>query len=194
MRVLILSTNNSNLLEKRCLSLLKYRERLVHNISYFTSDDFVGLMSLRVLTVSGLPLTSYPTLFAEHSPKLRVLSLTAIGDATIPAEYVRLSLLEVLDFCEDHSPTKLTQITAAKFDNIRDSNITTLSFRSIPNLTSIIACAFSNLPSVQSLIFACNNKLPFRETVKSLAITSNTNTNTTTVVLDGSRGKGAPLW
>ena len=191
LRVLILSNNSINLLEKRCFSQLKHLERLVlndNNISYFTSDDFVGLVSLRVLTISGLPLTSYPTQFVAYTPELRVLSLSAIGDATIPAEYARLPQLEVLDFYEDHSPTKLTNITSAMFDNIRDSNITTLSFRSIPNLTAIIAGAFSNLPSVRSLILACNSKLPFRETVISLAITSNT--SITTVVLDGSQGKG----
>ena len=190
LRVLILSTNNINLLEKRCFSQLKHLERLVlndNNISYFTSDDFVGLMSLRVLTISGLPLTSYPTQFVAYTPELRVLSLSAIGGATIPDDYARLSQLEVLDFYGDPG-VKFTKITAAMFDNIRDSNITTLSFRSIANLTAIIAGAFSNLPSVQSLILACNNKLPFRETVKSVAITSNT--NITTVVLDGSRGKG----
>ena len=61
LRVLILSTIAINLLAKRCFNHLKHRERLVlndSNISYFTSDDFVGLMSLRVLTISGHPLTS----------------------------------------------------------------------------------------------------------------------------------------
>ena len=184
LRVLDLSCNAISTLENRCFRHLQHLERLDlndNNISSLTPEVFVGLGSLRVLTMSGLPLTSYPTQFATHTPMLRVLSLSAIGDATIPAEYAQL---EVLDFYKDCA--ELTKITAAMFDDIRDSNITTLSFRSVSNLKGIAAGAFSNLPNIQSLLFACNNKLPFRGTVTSLAATRNTSINA--VVLDGSRG------
>ena len=184
LRILILSNNSITSLDARCFQYLHRLERLDLNnngIASFTSDVFIGLSSLRILTLRGLPLTSYPTEFVTHARDLRVLSLNAIGDAAIPTEYVRLSRLAVLDFYEE--TRALTKITPAMFENIRDSNITTLAFRSIKHLQNVETGAFSNLPNLRSLILACNRKLSFRATVASLAATSNTSVET--VVLDG---------
>ena len=184
LRVLNLSDNSINKLETGCFWHLGNLERLDLNnndITSFTSDVFVGLLSLRILTMRGLPLTSYPTEFVTHTRELRVLSLSAIGDTTIPAEYARLPRLEVLDLFEETAT--LVKITTAMFDDIRESNITTLSFRSVYNLREIETGAFSNLPNLISIILACNRKLSFRATVASLTATSNTSVDT--VVLDG---------
>ncbi|KAI0233785.1 hypothetical protein LSAT2_015994, partial [Lamellibrachia satsuma] len=178
-------------LQSHCFRKLLQLERLDltgNNIESLPSGIFVGLQSLRVLTMSGLPLTSYPTEFVTHTTDLRVLSLSAIGDATIPVEYARLPRLEVLDFFKD--TVELKKITAAMFDNIRDSNITTLAIRYIRNINDIEKGAFSNLPAVRSLILACNNHLHFRPTVATLAWTTNTSINT--VVLDGVRADDLP--
>ena len=187
LRALVLSHNSIRTLESRCFRHLGKLERLDLNDNDLTSisaDAFVGLQSLRVLTMSALPLTSYPTQFATHTPLLRVLSLSAIGGATIPAEYARLPRLEVLDFYKDSVP--VTQLTAAMFDNIRDSDIKTLSFRSLKHLREIEVGAFSNLSNTRSLIIAFNKQLSFRKTVAALA--ASTNTTVDSVVLDGASG------
>ena len=184
LRALVLSHNAIRTLESRCFRHLGKLERLNLNDNDLISvpaDAFVGLQSLRVLTMSALPLTSYPTQFATHIPQLRVLSLSAIGGATIPAEYGRL---EVLDFYKDSVP--VTQLTAAMFDNIRDSDIKTLSFRSLEHLREIEVGAFSNLSNTRSLILAFNKRLSFRNTVAALA--ASTNTTVDSVVLDGASG------
>ena len=184
LRVLDLSDNSIRTLESRCFHRLGNLERLDLNDNNMTSlspDVFVGLQSLRVLTMNGLPLTSYPTEFVPHTRELRVLSLSAVGDATIPAEYARLPRLEALDFYKD--TIKLTKITAAMFDSIRDSDITTLSFRNMNRLQEVEAGAFSDMSSTQSLILAFNKRLSFRKTVAALA--ASTDTTVDTVVLDG---------
>ena len=192
LRVLILSNSRIKTLQRHCFHKLLQLERLDltgNNIESLPSGVFVGLRSLRVLTMSGLPLTSYPTEFVTHTTELRVLSLSAIGDATIPAEYAHLPRLEVLDFFKD-ATVNLKKITAAMFDNIRDSNITTLAIRYIRNINDIEKGAFSNLPAVRSLILACNGHLHLRPTVATLASTTNTSINT--VMLDGARADDLP--
>ena len=184
LRVLDLSYNSIRTLESRCFRRLGNLERLDlndNNMASLSPDVFVGLQSLRVLTMNGLPLTSYQTEFVQHTRELRVLSLSAVGDATIPAEYARLPRLKVLDFYKD--TIKLTKITAAMFDNIRDSDITTLSFRNMNRLQEVEAGAFSDMSSTQSLILAFNKRLSFRKTVAALA--ASTDTTVDTVVLDG---------
>ena len=193
LRVLVLSNSRIKTLQRHCFHKLLQLERLDltgNNIASLPSGVFVGLQSLRVLTMSGLPLTSYPTEFVAHTTELRVLSLSAIGDATIPAEYAHLPRLEVLDFFKD--TVELKKITAAMFDNIRDSNITTLAIRNINNIEDIEKGAFSNLPAVRSLILACNSHLHFRPTVATLASTTNTSINT--VVLDGADGENQMMY
>ena len=191
MRVLILSNNRIKTLQRHCFRKLLQLERLdltENNIESLPSGVFVGLQSLRVLTMSGLPLTSYPTEFVTHTTNLRVLSLSAIGDTAIPVEYAHLPRLEVLDFFKD--TVELKKITAAMFDNIRDSNITTLAIRNINNIEEVENGAFSNLPTVGSLILACNANLYLPSTVAALA--STTNTSIDTVVLDGARAGDLP--
>ncbi|KAI0241516.1 hypothetical protein LSAT2_024492, partial [Lamellibrachia satsuma] len=188
LRVLILADNSLKKLQGRCFGHLLHLQRLDlthNNIECFSSDVFVGLQSLRVLTMSELPLKTYPTEFVVYTSELRVLSLSAIADVTIPAEYARLPRLEVLDFYEV-ATTGLVNITAAMFDGIRDSNITTLSFRNIYTLLEIEAGAFSNLPKTRSLIITCNKHLSFTKTVAAMAVS--TNTSVDTVVLEGIRG------
>ena len=132
LRVLILSHNSINTLESGSFRHLRFLKKLdlnKNNITSFVPDVFMGLEYLRVLTMSELPLTSYPTDFVAHTRELRILSLSAIGNATIPAEYTRLPRLEVLDFYKDTK--KLLKITHAMFDDIRESNIMTLSFRNM---------------------------------------------------------------
>ena len=65
--------------------------------------------------VHGLPLTSYLIEFVAHARDLRVLSLNAIGDATLPTEYVLLPRLAVLNFYEE--TRALIKITPAMFDS-----------------------------------------------------------------------------
>ena len=190
LRVLVLSHNSINTLESGCFRHLRFLERLdlnKNNIKTFVPDVFMGLEYLRVLTMSELPLTSYPTDFVTHTKELRVLSLSAIGDATIPAEYARLPRLEVIDFYTDTD--ELVKITHSMFDNIRESNITTLSFRNMDDVLGIESGAFSNMSNTRSLVFACNKRLSFGATVASLAATRNTNVDN--VVLDGARGSGS---
>ncbi|KAK2153113.1 hypothetical protein NP493_2348g00000 [Ridgeia piscesae] len=191
LRVLIVSGNSINTLEGRCFRSLRHLERLDlrnNNITSFTPETFAGLESLRVLIMSELPLTSYPTEFASFTPELRVLSLSAIGDATIPAEYGRLSRLEVLDLNRDRK-VNLTTVTAAMFDHIRTSNISTLSIKNMDYLIQIEPVAFSNMSNLRSLILACNQRLSFSATVAALAAT--TSSNVTNVVLDGAMGSPA---
>ena len=190
LRVLVLSHNSINTLESGSFRHLRLLERLDLNkndITSFAPDVFIELENLRVLTMSELPLTSYPTDFVAHTKELRVLSLSAIGAATIPAEYARLPRLEVLDFYKDTD--KLVKITHTMFDDIRESNITTLSFRNMYYVLGIESGAFSNMAKTRSLIFACNERLSFSSTVAALAAT--TNTNIDNVVLDGARGSGS---
>ena len=190
LRVLVLSHNSINTLESGCFRHLRYLEKLdlnKNNITLFDPDVFIGLEYLRVLTMSELPLMSYPTDFLAHTRELRILSLSAIGDATIPAEYARLPRLEVLDFYKDTE--KLVKITHAMFDDIRESNIRTLSFRNMYNVLEMESGAFSNMSKTRSLIFACNKRLSFSATVTALAAT--TNTNIDNVVLDGARESGS---
>ena len=122
-----------------------------------------------------------------HTPQLRVLSLSVIVNTTIPAEYTSLSHLEVLDFYEGTSSS--FEITAAMFDNIRKSNISTLSFRSLRRMTHVETGAFSNLPNVRSLVLSCNTELSSQHVITSLGMTMKTSIDT--VVLDGSQGKAA---
>ena len=183
LRVLILADNSISRLEGRCFLHLSYLERLDlrnNDVTSFTQDVFVGLKSLRVLVLSRLPLTSYPTEFVSYTRELRVLSLSAIGDATIPAEYTRLSRLEVLDL--NDWTGSFRKITTAMLDDIRTSNITTLSIRNMHNVNEIEAGAFSHMSNLRSLILACNDRLSFDATVASLAAT--TNTSVENVVLD----------
>ena len=190
LRVLVLSHNFINTLESGCFRHLRFLEKLdlnKNNITSFVPDVFMGLEYLRVLTMSELPLTSYPTDFVAHTKELRVLSLSATGDATIPAEYARLPRLEVLDFYKDTD--ELLKITHAMFDDIRESNITTLSFRNMYHVQEMESGAFSNMAKTRSLIFACNECLSFNAMVTALAAT--TNTNIDNVVLDGARGSGS---
>ena len=124
--VLILAENSIRTLQGRCFCHLSYLERLDlndNNMDFFNLFVFVGLQSLRVLTMSGLRLTSYPTEFVVYTSELRVLSLSVIGNATIPAEYARLPRLEVLDFSK--KTVELAKLTATMFDGIRDCNVTT---------------------------------------------------------------------
>ena len=189
LRILVLSSSSVTTLRTDCFRQLANLEQLVlndNNITSFPPGVFNGLHSLRILTMSGLPLTSYPAEFVAHTPELRVLSLSAIGDATIPTEYARLSRLEVLDFYEDPR-VRLTKITAAMFDNIRNSNITTLTFRVMTKLQNLETEAFSNLPNLRGLVLSCNRMLQYSVTMTSLATT--TNTSIDTVVLDGMHGQ-----
>ena len=191
LRVLILSNNGIKSLHNGCFRLLLHLEQLDlsgNSIASFPSGVFTGLHSLRILTMSGLPLTSYPTKFVAHTPEVRVLSLGAVGAATIPAEYARLPRLEVLDLYKES--VKLTKITVAMFDKIRDSKITTLAIRNMYNIKEVRKGAFSNLPADHSIILACNRYLHYRPTVAALAAT--TNTSIDTVVLDGALAGNAP--
>ncbi|KAK2193179.1 hypothetical protein NP493_14g06035 [Ridgeia piscesae] len=188
LRILVLSDSRIQTLANNCFQNLTRLEQLDLNENNFASlpaGVFAGLHSLRVLTMTGRHATSYLTQFVSHTPELRVLSLSAVGDATIPAEYARLPRLEVLDFYRE--TVRLEQITAAMFDNIRDSNITTLSFRCTPSLKSIETAAFSNLPNLHSLVLTCSRSLSYTATMASLAAT--TNTSVDTVVLDGTKGE-----
>ena len=90
--------------------------------------------------MSGLRLTSYPTEFVVYTSELRVLSLSVIGNATIPAEYACLPRLEVLDFSKE--TVELANFTAAMFDGIRDCNVTTLSSRNMNGLLEIEGTPF----------------------------------------------------
>ena len=185
MRVLILADNSISTLECRCFLHLRYLERLDlrnNEVTSFTRDAFVGLESLRVLVLSGLPLTSYPTEFVSYTPELQVLSLSVIGDATIPAEYTRLPRLEMLDL--NNWTGSFRKITTSMLDDIRTSNMTTLSIRNMKDaLREVEAGAFSHMPNLRSLILACNKRLSFSATVAALATT--TNTSVENVVLDG---------
>ena len=80
---------------------------------------------------------------------------------------------------------KVVEITAAMFDNIRKSNISTLSFRRLGDLTHIHPGAFTNLPNVRSLVLSCNAELPYQHAMTSLGTIMNTRVDT--VVLDGSQ-------
>ena len=193
LRVLILAENSIRTLQGRCFCHLSYLERLDlndNNIDFFNPLVFVGLQSLRVLTMSGLRLTSYPTEFVVYTSELRVLSLSVIGNAPIPAEYARLPRLEVLDFSKE--TVELAKFTATMFDGIRDCNVTTLSFRNMYGLLEIEADAFSNLPNTRSLMFTCNIRMSFMKTVAALAVT--TNTSVDTVVLDSARGDAMAMF
>ena len=188
LRILVLTGSSIITLRKNCFRQLTNLEQLVlndNNITSLPAGVFAGLISLRVLMLANLHMTSYPTQFASYTPELRVLSLSAIGDATIPAEYARLPQLEVLDFYEDPK-VELTKITAAMFDNIRDSHITTLTFRRMLTLKKLHPGAFSNLPNLRSLVLTCNRLLKYGKTMSSLAVT--TNTSVDTVVFDGMQG------
>ena len=140
--------------------------------------------------MTGLLLTSYPTEFVVYTSELRVLFLSVIGNATIPAEYARLPRLEVLDFSKE--TVELAKFMATMFDGIRDWNVTTLCFRNMYGLLEIEAGAFSNMPNTRSLIFICNKRMSFMKTVASLAVT--TNTSVDTVVLDSSRGDAMAMF
>ena len=191
LRILVLSNSFITTLEKHCFRNLIHFEQLAlkdNDITSLESDVFVGLHSLRVLTMTGLLMTSYPTQFVLYTRQLRVLSLSPIGDATIPAEYARLPLLEVLDFYKHYTET-FGKITTAMFDNLRDSNITKLTFRRMSHLKEVEAGAFSNLPNLRSLVLSCNGLLSYRVVMASLAAT--TNTTIDTVVLDGTQGETA---
>ena len=193
LRILVLSNNVITTLENHCFRNLIHLEQLALNdndISSFGSDVFVGLHSLRVLTMTGLFLTSYPTQIVSHTRELRVLSLSVIGDTSIPAKYARLPRLEVLDF--NGETQGLAQITAAMFDNIRDSNISTISFRKIAALVEFEAGAFSNLPNLRSLVLSCNHFLSYKVAMESLMAT--TNITVDTVVLDGINGIEAAIF
>ncbi|KAI0227539.1 hypothetical protein LSAT2_021977, partial [Lamellibrachia satsuma] len=193
LRILILANSFITTLENHCFRNLIHLEQLALNdndITSLESDVFVGLHSLRVLTMTGLFLTSYPTQFVSHTRELRVLSLSVIGESIIPAKYARLPRLEVLDF--NGETQGLAQITAAMFDNIRDSNISTMSFRNIAALEEFEAGAFSNLPNLRSLVISCNRLLSYRATMESLVAT--TNTTVDTVVLDGITGPGVAIF
>ena len=184
LRILVLANSFITTLENHCFRNLIHLEQLALNdndITWLESDVFVGLHSLRVLTMTGLLLMSYPTQFVLYTIELRVLSLSVIGDTSIPAKYARLPRLEVLDF--NGEIQGLAQITAAMFDNIRDSNISTISFRNIAALEEFEAGAFSNLPNLRSLVISCNPSLSYRLAIDSLVAT--TNTAVDTVVLDG---------
>ena len=193
LRILVLANSFITTLENHCFRHLIHLEQLAFNdndITSLQSGVFVGLHSLRVLTMTGLFLTSYPTQFVSHTRELRVLSLGIIGDSIIPAKYARLPRLEVLDF--NGETQGLAQITAAMFDNIRDSNIATMSFRNIAALEEFEAGAFSNLPNLRSLVISCNRLLSYRVTMESLVAT--TNTTVDTVVLDGITGIGVAIF
>ena len=190
LRILVLASSFVQALHDNCFSKLTRLEQLaLHNndIKTFQPAVFAGLHALRVLTLSGIHMTSYPTQFVPHTPELRVLSLSVIVNTTIAAEYTNLTRLEVLDFYE--GSTSFVEITAAMFDNIRKSNISTLSFRRLGDLTHIQPGAFSNLPNVRSLVLSCNVELPYQNVMTSLAATMNTSVDT--VVLDGSQGEAA---
>ena len=192
LRILVLASSFVQALHDNCFLKLTRLEQLAlhdNDIKTFQPAAFAGLHALRVLTLSGIHMTSYPTQFVPHTPELRVLSLSVIVNTTIAAEYTNLTHLEVLDFYE--GSTSFVEITAAMFDNIRQSNISTLSYRGLGDLTHIQPGAFSNLPNVRSLVLSCNIELPLQHVMTSLAATMNTRVDT--VVLDGSHGEAAIL-
>ena len=190
LRILVLPSSYVQALHDNCFLKLKRLEQLAlhdNDIKTFQPAAFAGLHALRVLTLSDIHMTSYPTQFVPHTPQLRVLSLSVIPNTTIPAEYTSLSYLEVLDFYEGSS--SFVEITAAMFDNIRKSNISTLSFRNMRRMTHVETGAFSNLPNVRSLVMSCNTELSSQHVMTSLRGTMNTSVDT--VVLDGSQGEAA---
>ena len=190
LRILVLASSSVKALHDNCFLKLKRLEQLAlhdNDLKTFQPAAFAGLHELRVLTLSGIHVTSYPIQFVPHTPKLRVLSLSVIVNTTIAAEYTRLSYLEVLDFYEGSS--SFVEITAAMFDNIRKSNISTLSFRHLRDMTHLEPGAFSNLPNVRSLVLSCNIKLSSQHVMTSLGTTMNTSVDT--VVLDGLHGENA---
>lgn len=109
LRILVLFNSFINTLENHCFRNQNHFEQLALNdITSLESDVFVGLHSLRMLTMIGLLFTSNPTQFVSYT---RELSLSVIGDTNIPAEYTRLPRPEVLDFYGDR--LRLDKITAA---------------------------------------------------------------------------------
>ena len=192
LRILVLASSFVEALHDNCFLMLTRLEQLAlhdNDLKTFQPAAFAGLHALRVLTLSGIHMTSYPTQFVPHTPELRVLSLSVIANTTIAAEYTNLIRLEVLDFYE--GSTSFVEITADMFNNIRKSNISTLSFRRLPFLTHIQPGAFSNLPNVRSLVLSCNIELPYQHAMTSLGATMNTSVDT--VVLDGSHGEAGIL-
>ena len=192
LRILVRASSFVQALHDNCFSKLTRLEQLAlqdNDLTTFQPAAFAGLHALRVLTLSGIHMTSYPTQFVPHTPELRVLSLSVIVNTAIPAEYTNLTRLEVLDFYE--GSTSFVEITAAMFNNIRKSNISTLSFRNLRLLTHIQPGAFSNLPNVRSLVLSCNAELPLQNVMTSFVATMNTSVDT--VVLDGSQGEAAIL-
>ena len=188
LRILVLANSFVNALHDNCFLKLTHLEQLaLHNndIKTFQPAVFAGLHALRVLTLSGIHMTSYPTQFVPHTPQLRVLSLSVIVNATIPAEYTSLPYLEVLDFYEGR--WSFVVITAAMFDDIRKSNISTLSFRNLHRMTHLEMGVF--LTCVRSLALSCNAALSSQHVIVSLAMTMNISVDT--VVLDGSQGEAA---
>ncbi len=190
LRILVLASSSVKELHDNCFIKLTRLEQLAlhdNDIKTFQPAAFAGLHALRVLTLSSNYMTSYPTEFVPHTPQLRVLSLGAIVNTTIPAEYTSLTYLEVLDFYKGSSG--FGEITAAMFDNIRKSNVSTLSFRNLRDTPHVEPGAFSNLPNVRSLVLSCNIKLSSQHVMTSLGTTMNTSVDT--VVLDGLHGENA---
>ena len=190
LRILVLASSFVQALHDNCFLKLTRLEQLAlhdNDIKTLQPAAFAGLHALRILTLSGIHMTSYPTQFVPHTPELRVLSLSAVVNTTIAAEYTNLTRLEVLDFYE--GSTSFVEITAAMFDNIRNSNISTLSFRYLRALIHVEPGAFSNLPNIRSVVLSCNTKLSYRHVMTSLGATVNTSVDT--VVLDGSQGEAA---
>ena len=190
LRILVLASSFVQALHDNCFLKLTRLEQLAlhdNDIKTFQPAAFAGLHALRILTLSGIHMTSYPTEFVPHTPELRVLSLSAAVNTAIAAEYTSLTYLEVLDFYE--GSTSFVEITAAMFDNIRNSNISTLSFRYLRALIHVEPGAFSNLPNIRSLVLSCNTKLSYRHVMTSLGATVNASVDT--VVLDGSQGEPA---
>ena len=95
LRILVLFNSFKNTLENHCFRNQNHLEQLALNdITSLESDVIVGLHSLRMVTMIGLLLTSYPMQFVSYT---RELSLSVIGDTNIPAEYTRLPRPELLD-------------------------------------------------------------------------------------------------
>ena len=188
LRTLDLSMNRIRTLHNASFRGLTYLQMLNLNqneITYFPASIFNEMYSLETLTISGRhqKYEILPTLPVNAVRNLRTLSLSLRNGALIPNVYGQIPTLETLDFFA----SIIGAIDRALLDGIRNSNISSLSFRN-DELRNIAPGTFSNMPKLQSIMFCCNYKLGLKESIA--AITHTYNSNIDTVVLDNVQGIG----
>ena len=87
------------------------------------------MLNPQVLLITEVGFESFHATAIQHLTQLRELAVSPPAHTVVPVEYARLTNLEILDLRNGH----LAIVRHDTLDAIRESNISTLSFRKMDN-------------------------------------------------------------